>query len=483
MTTEALKPPIIRDHTLERIARFLGDHGSGPQIVELLRSWGVPDHLIVYPNTKWRMVYDVLLYYSHSAHTKDHDVLYKIIAEMLHPLMFNGDKAVAEAAAADFNKFLEYDGVVATYSNDAKRYYVYKEDEQDVSAEEVGQLLNEEFFQREYNELEFLRKPENKELISTLRKTYQIFMNVVEVFCEDPSHPTGELNQAYTECKDLITKAVMTLDIYDDKKVHRLYTYSLPFISLFNAEKYYKQNGQVLSWDTIRPEMYATYGDIEEIYRKANGSDVLSEPDVQQTLNEVSLLLSKTKEENTKRAKEAQDVALRPAPVQRIEITAMPVIETRNVDERPIPQGKKRVYPPKFNATEWSGVSIRFFDERNVFITAGKKQVQSDYEALGFADGKRDKPNTAWALLLTLARNNGETNELPTPIPDTVKQQKRQLADRLKTIFKNDTDPFYDPADTRTYKLKIALIAPPIDGVPQDALGVEEYLKETMTEE
>ncbi len=483
MTAQGPTAPIVRDHTLERIARFLGDHGSGPQIVEWLRSWGVADHLIVYPNTKWRMVYDVLLHYSHSTDKKDHELLYKVIAEMLHPLMFNGDKAVAQAAAADFNKFLEYDGVVATYSNDAKRYYVYKEDEQDVSAEEVGQLLNEEFFRREYDELEFLRRPENKELISTLRKTYQIFMNVVEVFCEDPSHPTGELNHAYTECKDLITRAVMNLDIYDDKKVNRLYTYSLPFLSLFNAEKYYKQNGQVLSWDAIRPEMYATYGDIEEIYRKANGSEVLSEPDVQQTLNEVSLLLSKTKEENTRRAKEAQEVAVQPAPVQRIEITAMPVIETRNADERSISQGKKRVYPPKFTATDWSNVSIRFFDERSVFITAGKKQVQSDYEALGFADGKRDKPNTAWAFLLTLAQNNGETNELATPLPDTVKQQKRQLADRLKTIFKNDSDPFDDPTDTRTYKLKIGLVPPPVDGVQHDALGVEEYLKETMTEE
>lgn len=144
----------------------------------------------------------------------------------------------------------------------------------------------------------------------------------------------------------------------------------------------------------------------------------------------------------------------------KMEITKIPELQVRNVEDTSIPKGKKRVHLPKFSPTDWGKVEWRFIDERNVLITADKKQVPSDYEALGFKDEKRDKPNTAWAMLLKLAENGGETHQLPTPIPNTIKQHKRQLADRLKAIFKNDTDPFYEPADTRTYRIKIALLPP-----------------------
>jgi hypothetical protein len=130
------------------------------------------------------------------------------------------------------------------------------------------------------------------------------------------------------------------------------------------------------------------------------------------------------------------------------------------VEDESIAKGKKRVYPPKFSPTDWSKLTIRFIDERNVVISADKRQVASDFEALGFKDEKRDKPNTAWSFLLGLAQNGGETHVLPTPIPDTVKQHKRQLSDRLKSIFKNDTDPFYEATDTRTYRAKLTLIPP-----------------------
>jgi hypothetical protein len=118
-----------------------------------------------------------------------------------------------------------------------------------------------------------------------------------------------------------------------------------------------------------------------------------------------------------------------------------------------------------------------------VLINADKKeQVVSDYEALGFADEKRGKPNLAWMFFYGLSQNNGETKPLPTPIPDNIKQQKRQLSDRLKTIFKNDTDPFHDPTDTRVYKIKINLIPPQSEDEKPDRYGTREYLKETMTQ-
>jgi len=169
---------------------------------------------------------------------------------------------------------------------------------------------------------------------------------------------------------------------------------------------------------------------------------------------------------------------------QKMEITAMPEVVFRNAEDSTLTKGKKRIRLPKFKPTDWAKITIRFLDEQNVLINADKKeQVVADYEALGFADEKRNKPNLAWKFFYGLAQNKGETKQLPTPIPDTIKQQKRQLSDRLKTIFKNDTDPFYDPTDTHIYKIKINLIPPQYEGEEADELGIREHLKETMTEE
>lgn len=160
----------------------------------------------------------------------------------------------------------------------------------------------------------------------------------------------------------------------------------------------------------------------------------------------------------------------------KMEITKVPELQVRNVEDATITKGKKRVHLPHFNPTDWAKITIRFIDEQNVIVTADKKQVPSDYEALGFADDKRGKPNTAWAFLLGLARHNGETQPLPTPIPDTIKQHKRQLSDRLKTIFKNDTDPFHPSAGERTYKIKLTLIPPQ----SESAVRSTEYLTEEI---
>ena len=69
---------------------------------------------------------------------------------------------------------------------------------------------------------------------------------------------------------------------------------------------------------------------------------------------------------------------------------------------------------------------------------------------------------------------------MESPVGDSVKQQKRTLSDRLKTIFKNDTDPFFDFSQTNTYKIKLKLL-PPVQAGQPDELGVDEYLEETMT--
>lgn len=105
------KTSIVRDKTLEFIARHIGDLDTGPNLVGFLRSCGVPDSLVEYPNTKWKMVYSVLVYYASSPHEEDYKMLYKIIEEALHPLMYEGNEELAKQAQAEFNKYLKYDGL------------------------------------------------------------------------------------------------------------------------------------------------------------------------------------------------------------------------------------------------------------------------------------------------------------------------------------------------------------------------------------
>jgi len=153
-------------------------------------------------------------------------------------------------------------------------------------------------------------------------------------------------------------------------------------------------------------------------------------------------------------------------------------------EDTTITKNKKVIRLPHFKSTPWHDVTIRFLDERNVHIQGGTKTAVADYEALGFSDDKSKKPNLAWTFLLGMAKNNGETEKIESPVPDNVKQLKRQISDFFKKLFKNDTEPFYDFSETNTYKLRIKLIPPQTEEAPaEDRFGLKSYLDETMTSE
>jgi len=167
--------------------------------------------------------------------------------------------------------------------------------------------------------------------------------------------------------------------------------------------------------------------------------------------------------------------------IQKVEITAMPEVLVRNIEDNSLVKGKKRIHLPQFKETPWKDVEIRFLDEHNVHIKGGNKTAIADYEGLGFSNEKSKKPNLAWNFLLQMAKNKGETLQIPSPVPDNIKQIKRQISDFLKKLFKNETEPFHDISETRTYKLKIALIPPQTDAENEkDELGIGDYLNETM---
>ncbi len=169
--------------------------------------------------------------------------------------------------------------------------------------------------------------------------------------------------------------------------------------------------------------------------------------------------------------------------IHKIEIVSMPELQVKQTENEVLVKGNKKIHQPKFKSTDWSKIDIRFLNERDVLITTDKKEVTpADYEILGFSDDKKKKPNTAWSFLFELSKNNGETSKLPKPIPDNIKQQKMFLSQRLRAIFNNGSEPFYDPAETQTYKIKIKLTPPQGEQENEDRYGTKEYLKEEMTE-
>ncbi len=100
---------IIRPKALELIAKEIGNLDNGSNLVKFLTNCGVKQELIEYPNTKWRMIYSVLLTLVFSRNKEDKRTLFKIIEGACHPLMYGGDKNLAKKTSDKFNGFLEYD--------------------------------------------------------------------------------------------------------------------------------------------------------------------------------------------------------------------------------------------------------------------------------------------------------------------------------------------------------------------------------------
>ena len=101
---------VIKPKSLELIAREIGNLATGINLIDFLTDCGVDKKLIEYPQTKWRMVYDVFITLATSPNPKNQEILFKIIEEASHPLMHNGDEEVAKTYEDKFNKLLKYDG-------------------------------------------------------------------------------------------------------------------------------------------------------------------------------------------------------------------------------------------------------------------------------------------------------------------------------------------------------------------------------------
>lgn len=100
---------IINPTTLERIARWIGDSGNAESIIKTLKACEVPEYLIIYPNTKWRMVDDLFRVLATSYYEEWHNLLFSIIETYLNPIRFWSIEAGIETQKY-YSEYLAYDG-------------------------------------------------------------------------------------------------------------------------------------------------------------------------------------------------------------------------------------------------------------------------------------------------------------------------------------------------------------------------------------
>jgi len=434
---------------LELVAREVANYFTGTEIVQMLTEFGMAREHIQYPNTKWWTINEAFKYIK-ANHEDPETSISKLIMDFIHPLSHNLDEEKAEALADKVGKYLKYDNFKVQWTGDD--YLIFSQEDLDGFHEQDEEMI------AKYEEDEKIKDgilKQHTEVIKKLRDSHQAYIDVIELFCRNPKKPTKELNDAYLFLSKKLENTIKELN---------LKSFGVGFYKPFNNDLYSAEiewNGTgrfddlrltpQLSWDAIRPSLYRAHSEIVRVLAISEGDMEMTDDD--KKLEEITSFISQARTPTPPPRPPVK------APVHRIEITN-PELVFRNAEEKVITKGKKRVYPPHFKSTDWSKITIRFIDERNVIIQADGKQAPSNFEALGFADGKKDRPDTAWGFLLGLAKNNGETQKLSKPIPDTIRQQKKKLTERLRKIFDNDSEPFYSPEDTQTYRIKINLIPP-----------------------
>lgn len=471
--TTPKNPSVIKAKTLELIAQEIGNLDTGTNLINFLTDCGVNNKLIEYPQTKWRMVYGVLTMLAASNEPKDQEVLPKIIEGAVHPLMHDGDEQKAKALQDKFNIYLKYDGFEIGFRKEGNSF-------------SPALICLDAIARSDIPE----GSEEYKDKISLLRKTYQTLMGVVEVFCRNFSRlsheDTVELNKHYLALDKAVWDTIDELQLGGAFENYK--KYPRPFTNLFSAEK--ELDGDI-SWNVIRREMSARFGEIETLYQRVNASDILAEPDKQKQLNDVTLYLSELKEK-TKEVKHKKETSQPPA--ARIEITKMPELQIKGLKEIAKTQkgDDKPRFPHKLPAgTRWEEMTIKFLGDENVFIQVKQFKHNASYKEFGFVGkGNNPNPSEAWTFLRVLAKANGELTIKDAEAKGKYKKQKELLAKSLQSYFSLDYDPFYPYHSSSeksgdSYKIKITLIPPPdtkkktnADENGNDDLGIKEYLDE-----
>ncbi len=110
----------------------------------------------------------------------------------------------------------------------------------------------------------------------------------------------------------------------------------------------------------------------------------------------------------------------------------------------------------------WGDVTMRFLDEENLEIRAGRKPLGAKkFTVLGFENKKTERPDTLWVTLWALGQLDGELSwkmaDHTEKIDPKMKKNISILRNRLKNLFGIYEDPFYPYIKKRAYKTKFRI--------------------------
>lgn len=167
-----------------------------------------------------------------------------------------------------------------------------------------------------------------------------------------------------------------------------------------------------------------------------------------------------------------------------------------NLNIKDLPEEKTKTSRRAFDlpvGTKWEDILIKFRDEHevNIYVKNVNEVIKTDFNEMGFLNPKNRRPVKEWALLVLLARCNGELswenyskakntgsrkleqeydndsrqdNESQRnqgysvrQLPNAVKKTKQVLASRLKKVFTVSGEPFLPYKEAKAYKTRFSV--------------------------
>ena len=135
---------------------------------------------------------------------------------------------------------------------------------------------------------------------------------------------------------------------------------------------------------------------------------------------------------------------------------------TKSPDIRSNSQRKPLDSFPEIDGLQWEDISISFFSNEAVTISAKELKKKYTFAEMGFKDGRKgDVADSRWKILKEFfAKNNGEIS-WETPLDEknrnNLKKAVQDIRKRLKEFFGISEDPFYSYKKLKAYKLKLSI--------------------------
>jgi len=470
------KNSIIKKQALEFIAQNIAGFNTFNELVNFLSDLGVQKSLLM-PNTKWRMVNDVLNYYASCPLFKDQKMVFKIIEEAVHPLMHNGDKDRAEETRKKFNTFLEYDN----FSLDDKGILWQGWD--DGSGSLKWSNKDGVDFDDTLNSRIAVIYPEK---MSELYVYWNELIKLTKFYFSNKEKQKEEINNLYFE---IIGKVENLLDKAGCGGLKN--QYQRPFRNMIGCELEVENKGWTEA--DLFVNLYNFLGEITEISLPVR-------QDIEATKGINADFFEKIKkyiEENTVKKIDPKEANQEPKKQEPIPFMLVNDIGIKGLEDglKALAQNNKKADGPKFPyklpaGTKWENIVIKFEDDNKVFIKAKQLEHYTNFKDMGFiGKGNNPEPSEAWVFLrvLSMAKITGEIAITDKEVRDKWKAQKGILGEGLQNYFSIDYDPFY-PYNSSTekigksYKIKLTLI-PPEQKAPEEAEEkdeIKEYLAEQM---